>query len=83
MLPQRALANALDRKAGAVIRDFDLHLPTFMERAEKQPPFGGLAPGALPQSVATAGINNTPGFMALFSTHPPMEARIAALQSRQ
>ena len=44
---------------------------------------GGLAPGALPQSIATAGINNTPGFMALFSTHPPMEARIAALQSRQ
>jgi len=44
---------------------------------------GGLAPGALPQSVATAGINNTPGFMALFSTHPPIEARIAALQSRQ
>jgi len=44
---------------------------------------GGLAPGALPQSVATSGINNTPGFMALFSTHPPIEARIAALQSRQ
>ncbi len=44
---------------------------------------GGLEPGALPQSVATSGINNTPGFMALFSTHPPIEARIAALQSRQ
>ena len=44
---------------------------------------GGLAPGALPQSIATSGINNTPGFMALFSTHPPIEARIAALQSRQ
>ena len=42
---------------------------------------GGLAPGALPQSIATSGINNTPGFMALFSTHPPIEARIAALQS--
>ena len=44
---------------------------------------GGLQPGALPQSVATSGINNTPGFMALFSTHPPIEVRIAALQSRQ
>ena len=44
---------------------------------------GGLAPGALPQSVASSGINNTPGFMALFSTHPPIEVRIAALQSRQ
>ncbi len=44
---------------------------------------GGLAPGALPQSIAAAGISNTPGFMALFSTHPPLEDRIAALQSRQ
>jgi len=44
---------------------------------------GGLQPGALPQSVASSGINNTPGFMALFSTHPPLEVRIAALQSRQ
>ena len=43
---------------------------------------GGLQPGALPQSVASAGINNTPGFMALFSTHPPIEERIAALQAR-
>ena len=43
---------------------------------------GSLQPGALPQSVASSGINNTPGFMALFSTHPPIEQRIAALQSR-
>ena len=44
---------------------------------------GGLAPGELPKSIATAGINNAPGFMALFSTHPPIEQRIAALQAQQ
>ncbi len=44
---------------------------------------GGLQPGALPQSVASSGISNTPGFMSLFSTHPPVEQRIAALQARQ
>ena len=42
---------------------------------------GGLEPGALPQSVASAGITNKPGFMALFSSHPPIEERIAALHS--
>ena len=42
---------------------------------------GGLEPGALPQSVATSGITNRPGFMALFSSHPPIEERIAALQA--
>ena len=42
---------------------------------------GGLEPGALPQSIASSGITNKPGFMALFSTHPPVEQRIAALQS--
>ena len=39
---------------------------------------GGMEPGALPQNVATAGINGRPGWMALFSSHPPLEARIAA-----
>ena len=43
---------------------------------------GGLEPGALPQSIATSGISDKPGFMALFSTHPPLEERIAALQAR-
>ena len=42
---------------------------------------GGLEPGGLPQAVASAGINNKAGFMALFSTHPPIEERIAALQA--
>ncbi len=44
---------------------------------------GGLEPGALPQSIASAGISNKPGFMALFSTHPPIEERIAALQAQR
>jgi heat shock protein HtpX len=43
---------------------------------------GGQEPGALPQSIKAMGINDRPGFMALFSTHPPMEQRIAALQAR-
>ncbi|MBL8491518.1 MAG: protease HtpX [Rhodocyclaceae bacterium] len=40
---------------------------------------GGLEAGELPQNVATAGINGRPGWMALFSSHPPIEERIAAL----
>ena len=44
---------------------------------------GGLAPGELPQSFKASGISDKPGFMALFSTHPPMEERIAALQARK
>ena len=44
---------------------------------------GGLEPGALPPAIQTAGITNKPsGIMALFSTHPPVEQRIAALQAR-
>ncbi len=45
---------------------------------------GGMEAGELPQNVATAGINGRPGWMALFSSHPPLEERIAALAgSRQ
>ncbi|MFN3792006.1 protease HtpX [Massilia sp.] len=43
---------------------------------------GGLAPGALPSSMAASGISGSGGGLgALFSTHPPMEQRIAALQA--
>ena len=36
---------------------------------------------SLPQSVATLGITNKPGWMLLFATHPPIEKRIAALEA--
>lgn len=42
---------------------------------------GGLEAGELPQNVATAGINGRPGWMALLSSHPPLEERIAALET--
>lgn len=41
---------------------------------------GGIEPSSLPQSLATLGINDKPGFLGLFSTHPPIEVRIAALR---
>jgi heat shock protein HtpX len=44
---------------------------------------GGLDPGELPQTVKALGISSRPGgMMALFSSHPPIEERIAALQAR-
>lgn len=42
---------------------------------------GGMEPGELPKSMAAAGISDKAGWSELFSTHPPMEQRIAALQS--
>ena len=54
--------------------------PTPMVNALRR--LGGLEPGALPQSIQASGITDKAGIMALFSTHPPMEQRIAALQGR-
>ena len=43
---------------------------------------GGLPPGELPKSVQAMGITGVPSsFAKLFSSHPPIEERIAALQA--
>ncbi|ACV36096.1 protease HtpX [Accumulibacter sp.] len=41
---------------------------------------GGMEAGNLPQNVATAGINARPGWLDLFSSHPPIARRIEALE---
>ncbi len=41
---------------------------------------GSMHESALPQSVAAMGINHSSGFFELFSSHPPIPERIAALQ---
>jgi len=43
---------------------------------------GGMEPPHLPEAVRAFGINGRPSWLALFSTHPPIEQRIAALQAR-
>lgn len=42
---------------------------------------GGIEPTALPENLKAFGINDRPGFMSLFSSHPPIEDRIAALRN--
>ena len=44
---------------------------------------GGFSPEGLPQNLAALGISDKPGFMELFSTHPPLEQRIAALRGQR
>jgi heat shock protein HtpX len=42
---------------------------------------GGLDPGEMPKTMQAMGISARPsGVMALFSSHPPMEERIARLK---
>jgi heat shock protein HtpX len=42
---------------------------------------GGLQSGGLPDAVKAFGIGSGSGLSSLFATHPPIEARIAALQA--
>jgi len=51
--------------------------PVPMQNALRR--LGNLHTEPLPQSMAASGIVDGPGFMALLATHPPLEARIAAL----
>jgi heat shock protein HtpX len=43
---------------------------------------GQVEPEALPEQMAAFGINDKRGIMALFSSHPPIETRISALEAR-
>jgi heat shock protein HtpX len=42
---------------------------------------GGVEPSHLPQSLTALGIHEGAGFLGLFSSHPPIEERIAALRA--
>ena len=42
---------------------------------------GGLVPGQLPESMRAFGINGKPSWAHLFSSHPPIEARIERLSN--
>jgi heat shock protein HtpX len=43
---------------------------------------GQIQSGGLPDSVKAFGINSQSGLAQIFATHPPIEARIAALQAQ-
>lgn len=40
----------------------------------------GTPPGSMPQSLRAFGITDAPAWLGLLASHPPLEARIAALQ---
>ena len=58
-----------------------LGTPTPMVNALRR--LGGLEPGPLPEAMKAFGITDKNAVMALFATHPPIEARIAALQAHR
>ncbi|HAP05503.1 MAG TPA: zinc metalloprotease HtpX, partial [Gammaproteobacteria bacterium] len=43
---------------------------------------GQVEPEALPEQMAAFGIDDKKGFASWFSSHPPIEDRIAALEAR-
>jgi heat shock protein HtpX len=58
-----------------------LHTPQPMIAALRR--LGGLQTGGLPDAVKAFGISSDSGLAQIFATHPPIEARIAALQTAQ
>ena len=58
----------------------DLAGPQNMFNALKR--LGQVEPEALPEQMAAFGINDKKGFASWFSSHPPIEDRIAALEAR-
>ena len=58
-----------------------LHTPQPMIAALRR--LGGLQSGGLPDAVKAFGISSDSGLAQIFATHPPIEARIAALQAAQ
>lgn len=57
-----------------------MRTPVSMQNALRR--LGSMQTEALPQNMAASGIAGGSSWMALFSTHPPLEERIAALNSR-
>jgi heat shock protein HtpX len=57
-----------------------LGTPTPMINALRR--LAGVEPDELPKALKAFGINEKPGVMELFASHPPIEKRIAALQGR-